>query len=433
MATIVKRGKSWMALVRMKKARACETFNTRKQAEDWARVKEAQLRLAKEPRGLGPDRTTLAVALLDYAHLYSATKKSIDREVMRINSYLAAAGLPVLKVRREADGCARLEDQSLSEQLAALPEAFAAHRTQRVAKRPRVADLRARLAITPVSKVTSHALREYCNAMLAEGLTGDTIRLELAILRNMFNMAATEWHWVTLTSPFIGFKLPKRNKSRDRRLSPNESERFFTALDECRNKFVKPFVLLAIETAMRRSEILLSSTWADVDLGARFIHLRDTKNGDARSVPLTQRALAILQALPRVESDDRVFQLSLNELKCAWSRLLARANIKDFRVHDLRHEAASRHAERLGGDIFKLRQITGHKTLKMLERYVHPGLDELFAKLDSTEPPPQEAPPEAAAPPTTLPPDLPSNVVPLRRRIITVAAPSDATANRRPA
>lgn len=382
------RGTRWYARVRHPGHSEMKSFASRREAEDWQREQAQTLAGAKDARGLGPRKTSLAEALLDYAHYCSVNKKGVEREVGRINAYLAAAGLPVLKVRRQADGRARLEEQALAEQLAALPPPFAAHRDARVAKRPRSAELRARLAVTPVAKITTHALRDFCNALLDDGLSGDSIRLEFAILRHLFNIAVTEWHWVTLSSPFVGLKLPRRNKPRDRRLSTEEAARFYAALDDCRNPWVKPYVQLAIETAMRRSEMLLASTWADVDFGRRYIHLRDTKNGEARHVPLTQRALAILHALPRVEGEARVFPLLPNELKCAWARLLARAGIADFRVHDLRHEGASRHATRLQGNVFLLQKITGHKSVKVLERYVNPGFDELLAQLDATEPPP---------------------------------------------
>lgn len=382
------RGVRWYARVRHPGHCEMKSFASRSEAEDWQREQEQAIAGTKAARGLGPRKTSLALALLDYARQFSVNKKGVEREVMRINAYLGAAGLPVLKVRRLADGRPHIEEQPLSEQLAALPQPFAAHRDARVAKRPRSVALRAQLAVTPVAKITTHALRDFSNAMLDEGLSGDSIRLEFAILRHMFNLAVTEWHWVTLASPFIGFKLPKRNKPRDRRLSTEEAARFYAALDDCRNQWMKPYVLLAIETAMRRGEMLLASTWADVDLGRRYIHLRDTKNGEARHVPLTQRALAILQSLPRIEGDARVFPLLPNELKCAWARLLARTGIEDFRVHDLRHEGATRHAARLRGDIFLLQKITGHKSVKVLERYVNPGFDELLARLDATEPPP---------------------------------------------
>lgn len=181
---------------------------------------------------------------------------------------------------------------------------------------------------------------------------------------------------------------------------------------QCRNPWVRPFVHFAVETAMRQGEMLAIS-WRDVDLQQRHVKLRDSKSG-ARLVPLTQRALAILRALPRVAGEELVFPITEDKLKNAWKKAKRRAGITDFREHDLRHEGASRHAVRLNGNTFLLKKITGHKTIEMLERYVNLGFDELLAQLDATEPPAASvAAPEAQ---TEGHAALPSNVVPLRPR-----------------
>jgi site-specific recombinase XerC len=314
----------------------------------------------------------------------------------------------------------QLEEVSAA-QLKALPAAFAQHRDQRVKQRQQTNKLRAALALTPVGKLTTHAFRELCNAMVSEGLTGGTIRLEFALLRHCFNQAIKEWHWSTLSNPLDGFKLPRANPPRDRRLTAEEATRLDIALDDCRNPWVKPYIGLAIETTMRRSEILLTATWADVHLEQRFIYLRDTKNGAPQKVPLTKRALEILAALPRAAGQEQVFPLTTDALDKAWKRALRRADIHDMHIHDLRHEGTSRLALRLNGNIFLLKQVTGHKSTKMLERYVNVGLNDVLAEFDKTEPPAVVEPPPATGPEPEQVASLPANVVAFKPRDSAVA------------
>jgi integrase len=62
-----------------------------------------------------------------------------------------------------------------------------------------------------------------------------------------------------------------------------------------------------------------------------------------------------------------------------WKRIVKRAQIKDLRFHDLKREALSRWAHRLGGDVFALSLVSGHRTLSMAQRYVHPVNSGLIA------------------------------------------------------
>ena len=95
---------------------------------------------------------------------------------------------------------------------------------------------------------------------------------------------------------------PRAPRARDRRLEAGELERLLSA---CENKWFRAVILFAIETGMRRGEIL-SLTWEGVHLGKRYVHLPDTKNGDSRDVPLSPQALELLGDLPRNISLDQV-------------------------------------------------------------------------------------------------------------------------------
>ena len=131
---------------------------------------------------------------------------------------------------------------------------------------------------------------------------------------------------------------------------------------------------------MRRGEIL-SLCWLDVHLDKRYKHLPDTKNGDSRDVPLSPQAMELLRELPRnIRGDQAVFPLHFEALKSSWRRACSRADISDLRFHDLRHEATSRFFEK-GLNVIDMAAITGHKDLRMLQRYTHLRAEDLALKL----------------------------------------------------
>ncbi len=129
---------------------------------------------------------------------------------------------------------------------------------------------------------------------------------------------------------------------------------------------------------MRRGE-LLALRWENVDTKKRTAYLPMTKNGDARTVPLSSRAVSVLETLPR-SIEGHVFPISENALKLAFVRAVKVAGIKDLHFHDLRHKATSRLAEKLS-NVLELSAVTGHKDLRMLKRYYHPRAADLARKL----------------------------------------------------
>jgi integrase len=194
---------------------------------------------------------------------------------------------------------------------------------------------------------------------------------------------------VHVDNPISMIRRPPENRGRTRRLALGEEERLLAALDVPprdekgrltgpSNPWMRPLVILAVETAMRRSE-LLALRWQDVELQDRFVRLHDTKNGDPRDVPLSTRAVAILAGLPRHISG-QVFPISADAVKKSFSRAAVRAGLQDLHFHDLRHEATSRIAEKLD-NILELSAVTGHKTVQMLKRYYHPRARDLARKL----------------------------------------------------
>ncbi len=136
-------------------------------------------------------------------------------------------------------------------------------------------------------------------------------------------------------------------------------------------------IRLAVETGMRRGE-LLAIRWADVNLPARRLQLRVTKNGRSRTVPLSPAAVQVLAGLPR--RGDAVIPVTANAFRLAWERLKRRAGVRDLRFHDLRHEAISRFFEK-GLSLPEVALISGHRDPRMLLRYTHPRAEEIAQKL----------------------------------------------------
>ena len=108
-------------------------------------------------------------------------------------------------------------------------------------------------------------------------------------------------------------------------------------------------------------------------------HLPTSKNGDARTVPLSSRAVVTLEALPR-NLDGRVFCATYEGVKQSYNRACKRANITGLTFHDLRHEATSRLFEK-GFNPMEVSAITGHKTLQMLKRYTHLRAEDLARRM----------------------------------------------------
>lgn len=178
-----------------------------------------------------------------------------------------------------------------------------------------------------------------------------------------------------LIKPYLPYRAAGR---RDTRLLDGEEEALMEALNTCRNPWIKPMVILAIESAMRRGE-LLSMRWGNVNLNEQFVHLEDTKNGESRNVPLSSRAIETLKALPRA-LDGRVLPITPEALKNAFERARKRANLEHFNFHDLRHEAVSRLFER-GWNVMEVAAVSGHKDLQSLKRHTNLKASDLAKKM----------------------------------------------------
>ena len=251
----------------------------------------------------------------------------------------------------------------------------------------RLRTIERRLGHVQITAINTAAVAAYRDQRLKEASPSACLR-ELQSLSAMLGLAQREWQLIA-TNPVQSIRKPSPNKARERRLSATEEARLMAALTPAerlangqwgagiRNIWLKPLVMLALETAMRRGE-LLSLRWENVNMTKRTAFLPITKNGTSREVPLSTRAVQILEGLPR-SIDGLVFPLTPEAVKQAWNRVRTSAALPDLHLHDLRHEATSRLAERL--NVLELAAITGHRDLKMLQRYTHIRAENLAQKL----------------------------------------------------
>lgn len=285
------------------------------------------------------------------------------------------------------------------------------------------------LARRSLASIRSTDVAQLRDAWLKDGYAPATVVRRLALLSHVFSIARKEWGMESLSNPIEVVRKPQLKDARTRRIADakksaeafshsatpdqrsaqdGELERIIAASGSA---LLPAIISLAIETAMRRSEIV-SLCWEHIDLNRRVAHLPATKNGSARDVPLSTRAATVLSEIrkcsPQTDANEfvegigppnlsRVFNIRSDAVTRAFERALIRARkaylseimsngkkpSKDFltnlRFHDLRHEATTRLAAIF--PMHELAKITGHKDPRMLMRYYHPRAEDLAKKL----------------------------------------------------
>jgi integrase len=221
-------------------------------------------------------------------------------------------------------------------------------------------------------------IAEYRDMRLREVAAGTVVR-ELAYLSSIINHGRREWG-IHANNPVALVRKPTQPKGRERVLSLAERERLLVELQPTgrRNTWMPSVVILALETAMRRSE-LLALRWEDINLDRRTATLKMTKNGDSRTVPLSTTAVQTLTCIPRSVCG-AVFPITSCALAANFDKAVKRAKLPDLHFHDLRHTAITNMADKLP-NLIELAAVSGHKSLKMLQRYYHPDVEDLARKL----------------------------------------------------
>ncbi len=204
----------------------------------------------------------------------------------------------------------------------------------------------------------------------------NTVIRELAVISSIINLARREWG-LNIINPVMMIKKPSSTQGRDRILNDVEFDRLFIELEKI-GPWYKPLVEFAVETAMRRGE-LMSLLWVNVNFEKSVAFLPLTKNGDSRYVPLSSKALRIIKSLPR-DIEGRVFPLNKQTVSILFLRAARRAKLENIHFHDLRHIALTRLSSKIS-NVLELAAISGHKELKMLQRYTHIKAEDLVQKL----------------------------------------------------
>ncbi|MCV3766180.1 tyrosine-type recombinase/integrase [Rhizobium sp. TRM95796] len=329
MASIRKLRGRWQAQVRRRGTKPrCKSFDTRQEAERWARELEAQV----DKFGAAPDTrilesTTFGALMERYQREVTPLKRSSTQESQRIT---------VLR--------------------------------------------RHELAYRTMIGLSQQDIASFRDERL-KSVAASTVVRDLAILSHIIEVAVRDWGLPLNKNVVKLIRRPVVRNERSRRLSTEEEQRLLDACDEGKILFLKHLVIVAIETGMRRGE-LLGMKWSDVSHNRRVISLALTKNGTSREVPLSQRAhdeLCTWRARCD-EQTDQVFPMKTGTFNQAWRRILARARVDGLHFHDLRHEGISRLFEK-GLNVMEVSTISGHKELRMLKRYTHLSADDLVAKL----------------------------------------------------
>ncbi len=326
MATLRKRSNGhWQARVRKANQSITKTFINKVDAERWAKQVEVEIQKGSYTNLALAERTTFAEIIERYITEVLPTMRGGKADYIRLK---ALARRPI----------AKLNMVSLTVQK------IAQHRDER--------------------------LKEIAPA---------TVIRELSYFSSIITFARKEWG-INIDNPVTLVARPKNPQGRSRILDEAETSLLLEALKPTgrRSIWMLPLVKLALETAMRRSE-LLSLRWEHLDLQKRTIFLKITKNGTSRTVPLSTSAIQILTEMPR-NIDGRVFPVTHEVVSQAFNRARKRAGVKDIRFHDLRHMAITKLAEKLP-NLIELSAVSGHKSLAMLKRYYHPSAEQLAEKL----------------------------------------------------
>jgi integrase len=206
----------------------------------------------------------------------------------------------------------------------------------------------------------------------------NTFKRQLNIIRSAARIASEEWGWENSIELFQNIRLPNQSERQVRRITPLIEKRLLKGAEDCRNTFMRPLIILALETGMRRGE-LLRLKHEDWDVRSGLISIKETKNGKNRVIPASNRAR---QTLCKLAQNNRhsLIPLSGNAVNLSFQRLKRRTGLNWLRFHDFRHEAISRWFD-IGLTVPEVQLISGHSELKLVMHYACVDLERLFIKL----------------------------------------------------
>lgn len=316
MATIIKRPSGYCAQVFKKGIRRSQTFKTKTAAQEWAKRIETEITAGKIAV---TSELTFADAIRRYGEEVSTTKRGEKWEVVRLNMFRK------------------------------LPFVY-----------DRIAD------------ITTADIAQWRDTRLAQVSSG-SVRRELNLISCVFEQARREWQWID-ANPCRDVKKPRENKSRARIFSQAEIDRLCEYLGD--ESPTRSAVLLAVETGMRRSE-LIGLAWDNIFLDRRFLTLETTKNGDSRGIPLSTKAVEVLSGL---QHQERPFLVSADAITRTFYNACKAIGIEEAHFHDTRATALTRLSKKL--NVLELARVVGHRDTRSLMIYYRESAENIAAKLD---------------------------------------------------
>jgi integrase len=221
-----------------------------------------------------------------------------------------------------------------------------------------------------LSKLTTAMIEKY-KVQRSRQVKPATVNRELALLKHMLTKAV-EWGYLK-GSPGKSVRLLKEPPGRLRYLEAEQIERLLDNCDDPQVPYLRPIVTMALHTGMRLGEIL-GLRWGDIDLKRRLITITKTKNNERKTIPINEVLYEELNRLPRHVTSPHLFchpdGSRILRIDRSFHSALKRADIDDFRFHDLRHTFGS-HLTMRGVPLETIGALLGHKDPKMTKRYAH--------------------------------------------------------------
>lgn len=225
-----------------------------------------------------------------------------------------------------------------------------------------------------LADINAWEIEKWRNKRLADGVKPATTNRQINTIKGCLSRAV---EWGTIDSHDLGkVKTLTVDNSKVRYLSKDEESRLRENLQTCETDFLEVIVLLALNTGMRKGE-LLSLEWSHVNFENKIltVDFQNAKSGNTRHLPLNTQAFNTLKEWQhKTDEIGFVFKdkngLPLKDFPYLWGELLDKAQITNFRFHDLRHHFASK-LVMASVDLNTVRELLGHSDLKMTLRYAH--------------------------------------------------------------
>ncbi len=325
----------------------CATFERITDARKWVQQTETAVREGRHFKTTEAKRHTLGEALERYIkHVMPNKPRSGRSQVAQLNWWKENIGVYTLADSTPAI-IAQCRDKLINEEIKP--------REQKKGKR--------KLRQSEVQSVVVKRFRSTA-----------TVNRYLAALSHVFTVAVKEWGWVN-ENPLLKVTKMREPRGRVRFLNDDERARLLDSCKKSESDYLYLIVVLCLSTGARKMEII-GLKWDDVDFNRGVIVLHDTKNGERRKLPIKGHALDLMKEHAKVRQINSDFVFPSKNLKepidirTPWETAIKRAEINNFRFHDLRHSAAS-YLVMGGASLAEIAEILGHKTLQMVRRYAH--------------------------------------------------------------